>query len=182
MRCFVSIELPGNVKAEIVHAFEKLEKSGTCSGSFVPKENLHLTLKFLGDISLEKIAEIKEVLSKMEFNRFPVEMGEVGFFPSEDHVNILWVGLSSENIKLLNEGVENELSKIGINKEEREFSSHITVARIKQIKNNEMFLHEVKRLKIKKDFFIVEGMNLIKSERRKKGVVYKLLENFNFRS
>jgi len=182
MRAFISIELPENVKAGIFHTFEKLKGSGFCSGNFVEKNNLHLTLKFLGDISEEDAEKIAQKLSEIDFRKFAAETGEISFFPNEDYVKVIWVELVSKEIFGIKKIIEEKLSEIGIPKEEREFSSHITVARIKNIKDKVKFAEKIKDLKSEKYFFIIDELSLIKSELTKEGPKYKVLKNFVFRN
>ena len=70
MRVFISIELPEQVKKEIFNEFKKLENSGFAVGNFVSKNNIHLTLKFLGNLSGEEVDKIKKKLSEIEFKNF----------------------------------------------------------------------------------------------------------------
>ena len=181
MRCFISIELPDNVKSQIFHAFEKLEHSKVCQGNFVKRDNLHLTLKFLDKVPSEKVELIKEELKKIDFRQFPVETGEVGFFPSEKFIKVLWIRLVSPDFEDLKKQIDNSLIKLGFNEKEREFSSHVTIARINKIRDKESFFDKVKELAPKKMFFIANEFSLIKSVLKKNGPEYKILKNYPMR-
>ena len=148
MRTFISIELPEQIRKEIFKEFEKLEKSGFIAGNFVNKNNLHLTLKFLGNISEELAEKIKAQLSELNFPKFEVNVGEIGFFPSEKYVRVIWVGLIAEELAKLKEIIDKKLLEIGVNSDGREFSSHVTVARIKKINDKDSFLRKIKELKL----------------------------------
>ena len=178
MRTFISIEFPENIKKEIFKSFESLKNSRVAFGNFVKKENIHLTLKFLGNLSEDKIKEVENKLSEIEFSGFDATTGEIGFFPSEKYIRIIWVDLISNKIKQLKKIIDDKLHEIGINHDNREFSSHITIARIKKMKNKEEFFKKIKNLKIKKMKFSIESFFLIKSELRKDGPVYKVLKEF----
>ncbi len=178
MRTFISIELPEDIKKEIFDEYKKISNYGFVVGNFVEKNNLHLTLKFLGDISEEEINKVKEKLSKIKFEKFEIKTGEIGFFPSDKYVKVIWISLDSDNIKKLKDEIETSLFELGITKEEREFSSHVTIARIKKIKDNEKFLEEIKKLHLRKKKFFVEKISLIKSELIQQGPIYKILEEF----
>src|SRR4030042_1702207 len=132
MRTFISIELPEDIKKEIFDEYKKISNDGFVVGNFVEKNNLHLTLKFLGDISEEEINKVKEKLSKIKFEKFEIKTGEIGFFPSDKYVKVIWISLDSDNIKKLKDEIETSLFELGITKEEREFSSHVTIAKIKK--------------------------------------------------
>ncbi len=178
MRTFIAIDLPEEVKAEIFHAFEKLQSSGLVSGNFVQKENLHLTLRFIGEIDEEEIIRIKRALSEIRFENFDVNLGELGFFPNDSFVKVLWVGLESDNLLPLKEKVDEVLEKIGIEKEKNPFSSHITVARVKAVKDRKKFLEKIKTIKLKKMKFSVNEISLIKSELMRGGPSYKTLARY----
>jgi 2'-5' RNA ligase len=97
MRCFVAIDLPEHIKARIFHEIEILKQQGLVSGKFVEKENLHLTLKFLGELTEKQIKDIGEKLSEISFNKFKVSLSEIGVFPDKNFVKVLWVGLETKN-------------------------------------------------------------------------------------
>jgi RNA 2',3'-cyclic 3'-phosphodiesterase len=179
MRTFISIELPERIRKEIFKEFEKIKNSGLVSGNFVKKENLHLTLKFLGNISEDEINKIKDKLSEISFSKFELFTDGVGFFPSEKYIKILWTKLVSNQLKFIKDIIEEKLFEIGVNKEVREFSSHVTVARIKNIKDKTKFLEKVKELQIKKMGFKVDKISLIKSELTRSGPIYKILKEFD---
>ena len=180
MRTFIAIELPEEVKSEIFHAFEKLEKFNLIRGKFVEKENLHLTLKFLGEISQEKYLEIEKKLLEINISKFNFKIGEVGVFPGENHVKVIWVDLICENEELLNlvKNIEDKLEKFGIPKENRDFQSHVTAARVYVVKNRKLFLEKLEKIHITKMDFEINNFSIIKSELMKEGPVYKTLKKF----
>lgn len=181
MRCFISIEFPEHVRSEIFHVFEKLKNSGCCSGNFVEKNNLHLTLTFLGDIEEEKMEIVKRVLSKIDFRKFPIETGNLGFFPNEDYVKILWVDVISPEIFALREEIENSLKKEGFEFKKMDFVPHLTVARINGIKDKDIFRAMVSEIRLPKLFFIAEDFSLMKSILKKFGPEYKTLDRYGMR-
>src|SRR3989344_4789394 len=85
MRTFIAIELPEDVKAKIFHAFEKLKESNLVRGKFVEKDNLHLTLKFIGEVPIEKLNEIEKTLENLasKFKNFSCSTGKTPVFPVE---------------------------------------------------------------------------------------------------
>lgn len=181
MRCFVSIEFPEHLRSEIFHAFEKVNNSKICTGNFVEKENLHLTLTFLGDVSEEELGKAKKILGKIDFQKFSIETGEVGFFPDENFIKIIWVGIHSPEIINLRNEIEETLKKEGFDFKEVDFVPHLTVARIKNIKDKKLFMDEVNKIKPGKMFFIAEDFSLMKSILKKSGPEYKTLERFGMR-
>lgn len=174
VRCFIAIDLPEDVKAKIFHEFENLQKKGFIVGNFVNKSNLHVTLKFIGEISEEKIAEIRAILRGIKFKKFDARIGKIGAFPSNNYIRVLWVDFISEYANGLYEEIN---QKLGI-KEKESFVSHITVARIKSIKDKKKINEELSRINFKKLDFSVGEFTLFKSELNPKGSVYKVIEKF----
>ena len=187
MRVFVAIDLPEDIKASLFHSSEFLQKSGLLRANFVEKENLHLTLKFLGDLEADSLEKVKDELKKINFKKFNASLGKVGSFPYEDYVKVLHVELNSENneIKDLQKEVEVKLKGMGFKEEAREFSSHVTLARvhslIKAQENKQAFLDKLKSFKVPKDEFEVNKFILIKSELMAKGPVYKVIEEYSLK-
>jgi 2'-5' RNA ligase len=179
MRAFISIELPEEVKAEIFHKFEKVKNMGLVSGNFVTKENLHLTLEFLGEINHEDVDLLVEKLNEIKFNSFIAKIGQIGAFPKKEHAKVLYVDLVSEKIGELNRLIVEKLNGVMSNTN-KEFVSHITGVRINSIKNKNNFLDYFEGMHFNDLSFEVKGFSLMKSELTKEGPVYKEIMKFNF--
>jgi len=178
MRVFIAISLPEDIKAKIFHNFEKIKDANIIKGNFVEKENLHLTLKFIGDVSEEKINQIDECLSKIKFKIFEAKIGKVGFFSNENHINVVWVEFVSDKVNELQKLIDFKLNELGFTRE-KDFSSHITAIRVKTIKNRDLFLSKVKDINLKNLRFEVKDFSLIKSELKREGPSYKLIKKFS---
>lgn len=173
MRLFIAIELPEEVKDYLI----ELQKQFTdIKAKFVRKEQMHLTLKFLGET--EKLDEIKEKLSEVKTEPFETALSELGVFPSENYVRVLWVGLkNSEKIIELQKKIDSSLSEIGFARDKR-FHSHVTLARIKFIQDKPGFVKKLKETKVEEKGFKVEKVYLIKSTLTREGPVYETLGEF----
>lgn len=175
MRCFIAIELPDHIRARIFHEFENLSKKDLFSGKFVEKDNLHLTLKFLGEVGEDKVEEIVGKLKEIKLKSFEVEVGKLGVFPSRDHINVIWLDiLPGEKVKEINESINNVLGM----SEDREFVSHLTTARVKSVKNKEKLIEELDKLHFKKLNFDVKEFILMKSQLTPFGPIYRIIEKF----
>lgn len=99
----------------------------------VERENIHLTLKFLGSVSTAKIEEVKSSLGKLRFPPFSMEIKGAGAFPSLKRMNVIWVGVGEgwSQVELIYEQTEKLLADVGFRRETRPFSAHITVARVR---------------------------------------------------
>ncbi len=178
MRSFIAIPLPDYIKANLFHISETLQNSKLARGKFVEKNNLHLTLKFLGDIDEAREFEIEEKLREIKMKKFEAETGEVDFFPSREYIRIIWVELIAKEILRLQKEINNKLIGIGFLEEERGFSPHITLARIKAVKNKSLFLEKLDHFHIKTQKFLIDNFVLMKSELTRKGPVYKVMKRF----
>ncbi|MBU0957338.1 MAG: RNA 2',3'-cyclic phosphodiesterase [Nanoarchaeota archaeon] len=174
MRCFISIDMPQKVQHEI----KKLEKKlPEFKGNFTRYDNLHLTLKFLGDgITGEQIEEIKKRLKDIEIKDFEVRIDEIGVF-TEEHIKIIWLHLAGESLLDLQKKIDNKLKDM-FKKEER-FMSHVTIARVNFVEDREKFLEALKKVKIKNINFVVNKFKLMKSELTSAGPEYKVVEEFS---
>ena len=179
MRTFIAIEIPEKIRAEIFHIFEKINGTNLISGNFVEKDNLHLTLKFLGELTGEQLQKVKEKLSEINFSKFDLETDGIGFFPNENYIRVMWVGLKGAKLLQLQKIIEDKVYEVGIRKDDKAFSSHLTVARIKNIKNKTLFLEKIKNLRIKEESFSVKNFSLFKSELIENETRYKKIQDFS---
>ena len=172
MRAFISINIPEEIKREIKKIQENLPEF---KGKKTEFKNLHLTLKFLGEIDEEKLGEVKKRLEEVKFNSFDSEVGSLGIF-SETFIRIIWMHLTTC------EKLQKEIDKalVGLFEKERRFMSHLTIARVKSISDKRQFLEEIKEMKtkIKKRMFKVNEFYLMKSKLTAKGPEYSILEKY----
>lgn len=177
MRCFLAIDLPSNVKEELSKIQKQLPKADM---KIVEKENIHLTLKFLGEINDFQVNKIKEVLKKVKADKFNASLGKVGVFPSENFIRVVWVAMGPYlKVKELHDKIDVLLEKEKFRKDNHQFESHITLARVKFIKNKEEFVKKLREIKINPFDFEVKGFYLKKSELTNQGPVYEDIIEFD---
>lgn len=176
LRCFIAIELPREAIDYTEQLNSLIKKKNFFSGKFSEPENLHLTLKFLGEIEESKAEEVKKKLGEIKFKEFEASLGEVGVFVNK-YNSILWIKLNGKGLWDLQKEIDEKLKDI-FPKEER-FMSHITIARMKKIFSKNEFLKYVKSMKTKKIKFKVKEFILKKSELKPEGPVYTSLERYN---
>jgi 2'-5' RNA ligase len=130
MRLFVAFDLPGEVRDAVRELITKLRP--LCEGArWVRPEGMHVTLKFIGDVPVEKLDPIRAALANIQSGA-PVEIHfrGVGFFPSEHRPRVVWCGIeASENLPTLAADIERALVPLGIAPEKRKFTPHLTLAR-----------------------------------------------------
>ncbi len=171
MRAFISINIPEEIKKEIKKIQDSLPEF---FGKKTELENLHLTLKFLGETEEKRIEEIKEKLREIKIEKFKTEIDEIGIF-SPNFIRIVW--LHMKDCDNLQKQIDNALKNLF--KPEKRFMSHLTIARVKGVKDKKRFLQELKKRKIEKIKFIVDKFYLMKSELTAEGPRYSVLEEYN---
>lgn len=131
MRLFTAIDLPADILLRLERLLSALRPEALINWS--PLDNLHITTKFIGHWPDERIDEVEAaLLSLSPRSSFEVEVRDLGWFPNERSPRVLWAGVHGGDplAQLANE-TEERLEKLGIKKEERPFSPHLTLARIK---------------------------------------------------
>jgi 2'-5' RNA ligase len=177
MRTFIAIEIPEDVKEKMAGVQGEL-KIGGIDASWPRPEGIHLTLKFLGEVPESRIEEIKNALvsATAGMSRFRLEVRGTGAFPNARNARVVWVGLSGELAKLsgLQAAVEESLVRIGIEREDRPFKPHLTLARIKYIRSKEAWLRALDQVKnITLPGFEVKAVSVMKSELKRTGAEYR---------
>ncbi len=176
MRTFIAIEIPDEIKQEMAKVQDRLKKSGADAGWTRP-EGIHLTLKFLGEVPAPEIDKIKAALrgAVEGKEKFRIEIGGAGVFPNERNPRVVWIGISGdlEKLSALQASVEDSMAAIGFEPEERKFTPHLTLGRIKYIKSRgawQTSLDETRDVRL--PGFDVAAVSLMKSELHPKGAVY----------
>jgi RNA 2',3'-cyclic 3'-phosphodiesterase len=176
LRTFIAIEIPDGVKKEMAKAQEQLKQSGADAG-WVRPEGIHLTLKFLGEVLEAKIDEVKSTLARTAgaMSRFRLEIARAGAFPSSKNPRVVWLGVSGDIDKLeaLWSSVEDSMAAIGFEREDRAFSPHLTLARIKYLRPRYSWQEAIDGIKdVRIAGFEVDHISLMKSELKPSGAVY----------
>src|SRR3990167_5292147 len=131
-RAFICVEFPSEIIKEIARVQEVLGKY-KFTGKMTELENLHLTLKFLGEIDDRKLEEVKMQLSGVKVKGFEARLGDIGIFGRNGNPKIVWVKIGGKGIFELQEKVDEALK--GLFKPESRFMSHATIARVKYAKD-----------------------------------------------
>lgn len=138
MRLFIAIELSDDIKKGLSRIQSHLKYSGA-DVKWVETDNIHLTLKFLGEADEDKLAYITSALDAIgkAVSPFNIVVKEIGAFPKIEYPRVIWVSLDkgAEESKRLAKMIDERLSEIGFQKEERPFSPHITIGRVRSPKN-----------------------------------------------
>ena len=187
IRSFIAIELPGDLKLAISRLQEQLKSGSRAPVKWVNPENTHLTLKFLGNIDIAVVYNIKSALREAARGIPAIHLGagDLGTFPSSNRVQVVWVGLTGELDKLqkLQQRIDKELSPLGFPAEKRAFSPHLTIARLRD-RATVNDRQEIGRLVEETNFessldFYVNSINLMKSQLTREGPIYSMLGSVN---
>lgn len=175
MRVFIAIELPDEIKREIAAVQETLKKNGL-SANWTRSDGIHLTLKFLGEVPEAEIQNIMTALSVLGgIGAFQIQPAGAGAFPNIRSPRVIWLGMAGniEQLALVQQTVEECMQKLGFEQEDREFSPHLTLARIKFPRRGDDWQHAVNSIKnAALSAFEVDHVSLMKSELHPKGAVY----------
>ncbi|MDI6751809.1 MAG: RNA 2',3'-cyclic phosphodiesterase [bacterium] len=176
MRLFIAIPLSHEIKKTLSLLQKRLAPS-IKDAKWVEPENIHLTLKFLGEVNEKSVEDIAECCQKVvaETPAFLISLEKVGSFPNLVIPRVIWVGIKEgkERVKGLAKDLEERLHKIGFTKETRPFSSHLTLARIRLPKRVSL-----QDLKIEQTNMRVLSIQLIQSTLTPKKAVYQVLKGF----
>jgi 2'-5' RNA ligase len=181
MRTFIAIEIPEEIKRQMTEVQNGLRNSGV-DASWPRPEGIHLTLKFLGEVPEAKLPEIMGILRSAAQGTgvFRLEVAGVGAFPNAKAARVVWVGLSGDVEKLnrLQDAVEKGMADIGFARENRAFTPHLTLGRIKYIRSRDVWLNALNGIKdVKFAGFDVRAISLMKSELKRSGAVYTEMGN-----
>jgi 2'-5' RNA ligase len=168
--------MPDEVVKEIARVQEEVGKR-RFDGKMTELENLHLTLKFLGEIDEKKVSEVKKKLGDIEFGEIECVLGEIGTFSKRGTPRIVWLKVNGKGIFELQKKIDDALN--GVFEREERFMSHLTVARVKFVKDKIGFVDYVKGIGVKKIKFKVGKFFLKRSELKSPGPVYSSLAEFS---
>lgn len=169
MRLFVAIDIPSEVSDYLVEVQKKISKVRS-KINYV--KDFHITLKFLGEVEDADVGMIKEKLKAVKFDKFKLMLTEVGFFPEKGDIRVVWAG--TNNFDKLN-SLHCDVEKVLDDYDEKEFKGHITLGRVKHIKNNKDFKQYLGTLKLGKLSFSVDSFKLYKSTLTSEGPVYEVV-------
>lgn len=169
MRCFIAVDIPDSLKEKIAVIQKEIDLPEL---KLVEKENLHITIKFLGEIDDEKVEGVKDILNSIDFPKFKIKLKGVGCFPNEKYIRVIWIGCLSNAFVALAKYIGNSLSTIGFQKETN-YIPHLTIARVKKRPSITLFSFLERHKTTEIGNFLVEKIFLKKSTLTPKGPIYE---------
>ena len=186
IRVFIAIELDKETQSYLSNIQSELKET-EADVKWVKSENIHLTLKFLGNIDLSKINQIKEILTKIsqENTEFTIELSGIGAFPKMEYPRVIWIGIEKNQDKVIKitEDLQERLTTLGIPEENRPFQAHLTLGRVKSNLNRSILVEKLKNIKLpQKPSQSVNKLTLFKSTLTPGGPIYEILSESNFKA
>lgn len=177
VRAFIAIALPENIIAFLGKLQDQL-KTGGLSMKWTRPENIHLTLKFLGDISPSSVLAAGEVIAETVSRYSPITLsaGGIGVFPGIRRPNVLWTGISGQTdvLAALQRDLDVRLHEsLGVAPEKRRFTGHLTLGRVKGKPDPDRFIEAMEKFgKLATEPFTADAVHLFRSRLLPSGPVY----------
>ncbi len=145
MRSFIAIELPETAKSALAELQQEFKKCGA-DIRWVKPENIHLTLKFLGNIDEKNVDKVVKIIKEVcnRYNMFTLEVKGIGVFPNIKSPRVLWVGINGGVLAELQGEIEDGMASLGFERENRKFTAHLTLGRFRSSMGKEGLLEAIK--------------------------------------
>jgi len=184
IRCFISFDVEDESILDRMVEAQRILLTGCRGLKAVKRENVHITLRFLGEISPTMVDSVIEVMDRVSFTPFTIKISGVGAFPNLRRPSVIWAGITEgvEELKEIFRQIESGLIEIGFKPEPKGFSPHITLARVKRGFNRSAVASKILELS---DFefgeFQAENLRLKRSVLTPKGPIYSTIHEVKAR-
>ena len=176
-RLFVAVDLPESMKKNL-----ESMSFGIPGAKWVAPEQMHLTVRFIGDVDGALFHDIQKTLTDVVFSSFSLQLRGVGHFPPRGAPRVIWVGLeTSEPLQALRKKIDTALVKIGVEPERRKFSPHITLARLKNTPIQKIANFLAGNGLFRQEPFQVENFKLYSSTLTRKGAIHTVERIYSLR-
>lgn len=182
LRLFIAVEIPAEIQQNVYKQTAKLRRELESAVRWVPVENMHLTLKFLGDVAPSNVEFLTQML-RQEAETLPcfnIQLTGIGAFPNLKRPRVIYIGIQAPAaLDALQRGIESACHRLGYESEERAFSAHLTLGRVKQnatSTDQQKIRHALESTQV--DLLggaRVDSVHLFKSELKPGGSVYARL-------
>lgn len=186
IRAFVCIELSDILRGEIASQLDSLRRIGA-GVKWVQPGNLHITLKFLGDIPQDTVGSVVQAvqLSVSNLKPFFVGFSGIGAFPSMKKPSVFWIGVTKglEELSVLASSIDAQLSIEGFAREKRNFTPHLTIGRVKSPEDTDELNTALSRMQqVYFGEMKVDTITVMESKLYRSGPVYNRLEKVSLRT
>lgn len=184
LRAFIAVELPAEIQQSLVQVTNQLmQQLAGIPIRWVPVQNIHLTLMFLGDVSAANLQLVKDNLAAeaVIHHPFDISIGKTGVFPSLQRPRVIWVGVEAPSeLMAVQSGIEHRMTHLGYSREERPFSPHLTLGRVSRSINPMEMRNISQVIQSSQVGFLgvarVNQLHLFRSDLRSDGAVYTKIQ------
>lgn len=178
IRLFIAIDIPENIRREVQGMGRSIPKARA-----VPEDQLHLTLKFIGEVENSRLLDIDDALNGINQQPFSLRLHGVGTFPPRGAPRVLWVGVTpAENTFVLRNSIERALSDIGIPRGKKKHTPHITLARLRNSPVRQLHQFLAGNAFFQSPDFTVESFILYSSRLTDKGAIHTVQATYPLQS
>jgi 2'-5' RNA ligase len=178
MRVFIAIELPEDVRTALARVQREL-RPVTDTARWVASESIHITLKFIGEVTENRLDDIDSALAGLTWKPFTVAVRGVGFFPGMRSPRVFWAGLEAPTMRNLTEQLDTRMERFGFEKEKRKFRPHITLARARNSRIHSSLVTAASNYELQ-DFgsFSADRMFLYESTLKPAGAIHSKIREY----
>jgi RNA 2',3'-cyclic 3'-phosphodiesterase len=181
IRSFIAFDLENEQVLNRLSAAQKLVIETGADLRLVAPQNIHVTIRFLGDISPGMVEKVYEAMKKVQFTPFTIQIRGLGVFPSLNYPRVVWAGMTDgvEQLRSIFSQLEPQMRALGFQADAYGFSPHLTIARVRTGANKQR-LAELVTKKADYDFGPIKAdcLRLKKSQLSPKGPTYSTLKEF----
>ena len=173
-RIFIGVLLPENLRKSLLSL-----QAGLSGVRLVSAENMHLTLRFVGLMNEPELKTLDDILLRVEFEEFPISLEGVGLFPFNGAPKTLWVGLTpSKTLTRFQALIEKKCRSMGLHPDSRNYYPHITLGRVKYLRQNEISNWLNTYQSFKSEAFLLNQFHLMQSILNSSGSVYNCISTY----
>ena len=185
-RTFCAVELPGDVRERLRDHIQRLREAvPEAAASWTRVENIHLTLKFFGNVDVARISAISDAAARAvkEFSSFRIGVGGTGVFPKPSRAQVLWIGVNDPSGQLLSlqKQLENECAKKGFERDDRAYRPHLTIARLRKPEGARQLADTHLQMKFDPVEVLLNQLVVFRSELSSKGSRYTVISRLEFK-
>ena len=176
-RLFVAVDMPQTIIDEVIKIQRELQRKQLFEGHYTTPDNMHMTLKFLGEVDATVASTIGQALRSISLTSFQAKLGLLDVFYSGRRIKIIFVRVIAPEFAQLAAQLDDALADMFAS-EDRAFVSHLTVARVKQVPDNHVLLTELNAIAVQPLEFMVTEFVLKESVLVQEGAQHSIVERY----
>ena len=181
IRSFIAFDIENDAILQEIGAIQEQLKELNLDLKFVLPQNIHVTLRFLGNIRLDMADKVYDLMRSVDFLPFHIQLCGLGVFPSLNYPRVVWIAIAqgSEQLKNIFNQLEPRIRSLGFQSDSYGFSPHLTIARVRSGRNKQQLAEFVKgKMQHELGTFQVSCLRLKKSQLSPRGPIYSTLKEY----